>query len=302
MPLTLNELFNQARPILYDGATGTFLRKLGLPRGAAPETWVLNNAAMVFAAAEAYVNAGSQMILTCTFGGTEFRLRGAGLDSRAHEINRRAAQLAKEAAHGRALVVGDIGPLGYLALSLGMLSYSDAVGQFTGQARALAEGGVDLFHIETMSDVKEMQAAIQGVRQASTLPTFVTLSFDTQGKTLTGLTPAHAAQELTRWHVDAIGANCGSAPEDTANILREMRGVVPETPLIAKPNAGLPEDRASETVYPVDPARFGLLAREWVRADAKIIGGCCGTTPEYIAAMRAEVGNTTPTHRQVIIR
>ena len=303
MPQTLDQLLTQNRPILYDGATGTFLRKLGLPRGAAPETWVLNNAAIVFSAAEAYVNAGSQMILTCTFGGTEFRLREMGLHLQAYEINRRAAQLAKEAARGRALIVGDIGPLGYLALSLGMLSNADAVAQFTAQAHALAEGGVDLFHIETMSDVKEMQAAIQGVRQASTLPIFVTLSFDTQGKTLTGLTPAHAAQELTRWHVDAIGANCGNGPWEMASILREMRSVAPETALIAKPNAGPPEYRANETAYPVDPARFALLAREWVRADAKIIGGCCGTTPEYIAAINAELGNIKPAaHRQVMIR
>lgn len=300
--LTLRELLNQARPIIYDGATGTFLRKLGLPRGTAPESWVLDNAAMIFAAAEAYVNAGSQMILTCTFGGTEFRLREAGLGSQAYEINRRAAHLAKEAARDRALIVGDIGPLGYLALSWGTLSYTDAVAQFTAQAHALAEGGVDLFHIETMSDMKEVQAAIQGVRQASALPIFVTLSFDTQGKTLTGLTPAQAAQELIRWHVDAIGANCGSGPWEMAGILREMRRVASETPLIAKPNAGLPEHRANEIVYPVDPARFALLAREWVRTDAKIIGGCCGTTPEHIAALRAEIGSShLPAHRQVTI-
>ena len=302
MPLTLNELLNQSRPIVYDGATGTLLRNLGLPVGVAPENWVLDNAAMVFSAAEAYVNAGAQMILTCTFGGTEFRLREAGLELQAYEVNRQAAQLAKEAARGRALIVGDIGPLGYLALSLGALSYTEAVSQFTVQAEALIEGGVELFHIETMSDLKEVQAAIQGVRQASALPIFVTLSFDTQGKTLTGITPAQAAQELTRWKVDAIGANCGNGPWEMASILHEMHHVAPETPLIAKPNAGLPERRVNETVYPVDPARFALLARDWVRADAKIIGGCCGTTPEYIAAINAELGNAAPpAHRQVLI-
>lgn len=303
MPLTLSELLNQPRPIIYDGATGTFLRKLGLPTGATPETWVVNNAAMVFSAAEAYVNSGAQMILTCTFGGTEFRLRESGLELQAYEVNRQAAQIAKEAARGRALIVGDVGPLGYLALSLGALSHTEAVHQFTAQAQALLEGGVDLFHIETMSDLKELQAALQGVRQASTLPIFVTLSFDTQGKTLTGITPAQAATELARWKVTAIGANCGSGPWEMANILREMRHAAPDLPLIAKPNAGLPERRANETIYPVDPVRFARLAREWVRADAKIIGGCCGTTPEYIAAIRAELGNAaSPAHRQVMIQ
>jgi 5-methyltetrahydrofolate--homocysteine methyltransferase len=302
MTLTLSELINQSRPVVYDGATGTFLQKLGLPTGAAPETWVLSNAAMVFSAAEAYINAGAQMILTCTFGGTAFRLREAGLEFQAYEINRQAAQLAKEAARGRALIVGDIGPLGYLALALGSLSYTDAVSQFAAQAQALSEGGVDLFHIETMSDLKEMQAAIQGVRQASPLPIMVTLSFDTQGKTLTGISPAQAAQELTRWRVNAIGVNCGSGPWETASILRELHAGASEIPLIAKPNAGSPEIRGGQRVYPVEPARFGLLAREWVRAGARIIGGCCGTTPEYIAAIKRELGNTdSPAHRQVMI-
>jgi 5-methyltetrahydrofolate--homocysteine methyltransferase len=303
MSHTWHELLNQAQPIIYDGAMGTFLQKLGLPIGSAPETWALNNAAMVFATAEAYVNAGAQMILTCTFGGTAFRLRESGLELQAYQVNRQAAQVAKEAARGRALIVGDIGPLGYLALSLGALSYTDAVYQFTAQAQALVEGGVDLFHIESMSDLRETQAALQGVRQASPLPVLVTLSFDTQGKTLTGITPAQAATELARWKVGAIGANCGSGPFDMANILREMHRVAPDVPLLAKPNAGLPEHRANEVVYPVDPTRFARLARDWVRADARIIGGCCGTTPEYIAAIRAELGNTaSPTHRQVMIQ
>ena len=302
MPLTLSDLLNRSKAILYDGATGTFLQKLGLPADTLPENWVLNNAAMVFSAAEGYVNAGAQMILTCTFGGTAFRLREAGLELEAYAINRRAAQLAKEAARGRALVVGDIGPLGSLALSLGTLSYADAVRQFTAQAHALSEGGVDLFHLETISDLKELQAVIQGVRQASPLPIFVSLSFDTRGKTMMGITPTQAALELAQCHVDAIGANCGNGPWETAGIVREMHLAAPETPLIAKPNAGLPESRAAQRVYPVDPSRFALFARDWVRAGANIIGGCCGTTPEYIAAIREELGNAQPAaHRQVMI-
>ncbi|MCI0476101.1 MAG: homocysteine S-methyltransferase family protein, partial [Anaerolineales bacterium] len=251
----------------------------------------------------AYVNAGAQMILTCTFGGTAFRLRDAGLETRAYEINRQAAQLAKQAARDRALVVGDIGPLGYLAVTLGALSYAETVSEFAAQAQALADGGVDLFHIETMSDPKEVRAAIQGVRQVSPLPIFVTWSFDEQGKTLTGMTPAQAAQELARAPVNAIGVNCGKGPWEMANILREMHRVAPDLPLIAKPNAGTPESRGAETVYPVDPTRFARFARDWIRADAKIIGGCCGTTPEYITAINAEFGNAAPPpHRQVMIQ
>ncbi len=303
MSPTFEQLLAQNRPILYDGATGTFLRKLGLPRGVAPERWVLDNAAMVFAAAEAYVNAGAQMILTCTFGGTAFRLRDAGLEGRAYEINRLAAQIARQAARDRALVVGDIGPLGYLSVTLGAISYNDAVNQFAEQAQALAEGGVNLFHVETMNDFKEVRAAIAGIRQVSTLPILVTWSFSEQGKTLTGITPAQAARELAGLNIAAIGANCGSGPWEIASILREMHHVVPTLPLIAKPNAGIPEHRGADLIYPVDAARFALLARDWIRAGVKIIGGCCGTTPEYIAALNAELGNTAPpAHRQQVIQ
>ncbi len=143
--MTLEKLLAQNRIIFHDGATGTLLQQLGLPLYQAPESWVLENPSAVFAAAEAYVNAGAQMILTCTFGGTPFRLRDAGLELKAYEINSRAAQLAKEAAKGRALVLGSIGPLGRLQLTLGGLSYADAVDQFAAQAQALLLGGVDLF-------------------------------------------------------------------------------------------------------------------------------------------------------------
>lgn len=303
MSVTFEQLLAQSRPILYDGATGTWLRKLGLPRGIAPERWVLDNAAMVFAAAEAYVNAGAQMILTCTFGATAFRLRDAGLERHAYDINRQAAQISKQAARDRALVVGDIGPLGYLPLTLGTISYKDAVAQFTDQARALVDGGVDLFHIETVNDFKELRAAIAGIRDTSTLPILVTWSFSEQGKTLTGITPAQAARETMNLDVAAIGANCGNGPWEMTNILREMHRVAPDLPLIAKPNAGIPEHRGTDLIYPVDAARFALLARDWVRAGVKVIGGCCGTTPEYIAAINAELGNTTlPLHRQVTIQ
>jgi 5-methyltetrahydrofolate--homocysteine methyltransferase len=301
--MTFEQLLAQNRPILYDGATGTWLRKLGLPRGVAPERWVLDNAAMVFAAAEAYVNAGAQMILTCTFGGTAFRLRDAGLERHAYDINRQAAQIAKQAARDRALVVGDIGPLGYLSVTLGAISYNQAVDHFADQARALADGGVDLFHVETVNDFKELRAAVTGIRNVSSLPILVTWSFSEQGKTLTGITPAQAARETMNLNVAAIGVNCGNGPWDTASILREIQRVVPDLPLIAKPNAGIPEHRGGDLIYPVDAARFALLARDWVRAGVKIIGGCCGTTPEYIAALNAELGNTTlPAHRQVTIR
>jgi 5-methyltetrahydrofolate--homocysteine methyltransferase len=302
MAVTLAELLTQRSPIIYDGATGTFLQEMGLPLRSAPENWVLERPANVFAAASAYVNAGAQIILTCTFGGTAIRLLEAGLDAQAYEINRRAAQLAKQAAEGRALVAGSIGPIGQLPLVLGTLTYKEAVGQFSDQARALADGGVDLFSIESMSDLVEMKAAIEGTMRGADLPIFATLSFDTNGKTLTGITPTLAAHELMDARVAAIGANCGKGPEDVAAILQEMHAAARDATLIAKPNAGIPEVRTGWVNYPIPPARFAMFAHDWVRAGARIIGGCCGTTPQYIVALREALSpsKSSPSRQQVV--
>ena len=302
MAKTLTELLAQRTPILYDGATGTFLQEMGLPMRQAPESWVLEQPANVYAAAEAYVNAGAQIILTCTFGGTALRLLDAGLEAHAYEINHRAAELAKQAANGRALIAGSMGPIGRMPLALGAVTYAEAVDQFADQARALAEGGVDLFSIESMSDIAEMMAAIEGARRAADLPIFATMSFDTNGKTLLGITPTYAAIELTKAGVAAFGANCGRGPEDVAAILQEMRSAAYGAVLIAKPNAGIPEIRAGKAVYSTSPARMALFAREWVRSGAKIIGGCCGTTPQYIAAIREALGGKSAPTRQQLIR
>jgi len=289
MPNKFDILLAQNRIVIHDGATGTLLQQLGLPLRQAPETWVLENPAMVFAAAEAYVKAGADIILTCTFGGTEARLQEARLGAHVLEINQRAAQLAQEAARGRVLVAGSIGPLGRMQLALGGMSYAEAVDQFAAQAHALALGGVDLFQIESFSDLHEIQAAIEGVRQVSALPIFASMSFDTQGKTLLGITPMMAARELMRLGVNAIGANCGHGPWDVTGIIREMHAAVPGAVILAKPNAGVPQIVDGVPTYPVDPARFALFARDWVRAGARIIGGCCGSTPKHIEALRAQL-------------
>lgn len=289
--MKLDELVAQNRVLIHDGATGTFLQQLGLPIHQAPESWVLENPAAVFAAAEAYVNAGADIILTCTFGGTSARLQDAlrGLAAHAYEINQRAAQLAAEAAKGRALVAGSMGPLGRLQLLLGGITYAEAVDQFAAQAQALALGGVEAFQIESFSDVQEIQAAIEGVRQVSNLPIIASMSFDTKGKTLTGITPTVAAKELTRLGASVVGANCGHGPWDMASILREMHAAAPSALLLAKPNAGIPELIDGAPTYTIEPARFALLGRDWVRAGARIVGGCCGSTPQIVQALRGEL-------------
>lgn len=287
--MALENLFANNRIVVLDGGTGTMLQQLGLPLSQSPESWVLENPAMVFTAAEAYVNAGSDIILTCTFGGTATRLQHARLDQRAFEINQRAAELARQAAHGRALVAGSIGPLGRLELVLGGMTYPEAVDQFAAQAQALVIGGVDLFEVESFSDLQEIQAAIEGVRQVSQLPILATMSFETHGKTLTGITPTAAAKVLANLDVTAIGANCGNGPWDMASIINEMHRAVANAILIAKPNAGLPQVVGGTPTYPVEPAKFALLARDWIRAGARIVGGCCGSTPKHIQAVRQEV-------------
>jgi 5-methyltetrahydrofolate--homocysteine methyltransferase len=289
MPPSLDSLLDHHRLVVLDGGTGTLLQQLGMPLAQSPEACVLENPAMVYTAAEAYVNAGADIILTCTFGGTATRLQDARLEAQAFEINQRAAQLAREAAHGRALVAGSIGPLGRLQLVLGGITFPEAVDQFAAQAQALVMGGVDLFEIESFSDLQEIQAAIEGVRQVSALPIFATMSFDTQGKTLTGITPTTAAKVLGSLNLAAFGANCGKGPWDMAGIIREMSEAVPGSILIAKPNAGIPELGGGVPTYPVEPAKFALLARDWIRAGARIVGGCCGSTPRHIEAIRAEI-------------
>ncbi len=288
MKPTLGQLFAQKAPILYDGATGTLLQSLGLPIGTPPEKWVLENPASIYAAAEAYVNAGSQVILTCTFGASAFRLRDCGLEGQADEVNHHAVELACRAAAGRALVAGSIGPLGGLVLTLGTLMYDQAVEEFAHQANWLAEGGVDLLQIESMSDLQEVDAAIQGVRSVTNLPLVVSFSFETKRKTLVGVSPSLAVRHVSRYDVTAIGANCGRGPDDMADILREMHAFAPNMPLLAKPNAGLPTLVGDQAVYAVDPKFFASYAREWVDAGAKMIGGCCGTTPAHIQELRIQ--------------
>ena len=286
MPLSFDELLAQKKIILLDGATGTLLQQFGLPLRQAPESWVLDNPAAIVRAAQAYIDAGSDIVLTCTFGGTTARLRDNGLEAHAFGINQRAAQLAKQAAGNRARVAGSIGPLGRLQLVIGGMSYAEAVDEFAAQAHALALGGVDQFEIESFSDLQEIAAAIEGVRQISALPICATMSFDTRGKTMTGISPTLAAKELTRLGVNALGANCGRGPWDVADIIAEMRRAEPNAILIAKPNAGIPELRDGKASYNIDPAQFAKLARDWQHAGARIMGGCCGSAPEHIHALR----------------
>ena len=276
--------------IVADGAMGTMLQEAGLPTGTSPEAWLLENPDPVRGVHRAYVEAGADLILTCTFGGTRTRLERAGLSERVAEISQRAVEIAREAAGDRAYVAGDIGPLGQFLAPLGKITNEQAVEIFAEQAAALAEAGVDVLYIETMSDLNEVRAAVEGARGAgSGTPIFATLSFDTHGYTNMGVRPEQAAETLLALGVAACGANCGATLEMTEGAVAKMHEITPQIPLIAKPNAGKPRTVGRDVVYDATPEDMAEYARRFVALGARVVGGCCGSTPAHIAAIAGAV-------------
>jgi 5-methyltetrahydrofolate--homocysteine methyltransferase len=271
--------------LLADGATGTMLQAAGLPTGMPGEAWILEKPEEIIALHRAYLEAGSQIVLTSTFGGSQARLKAAGLEARVETINRRAAELAREAAGDEAYVAGDIGPSGEMMVPLGPLTYERAVEMFAEQAGALAAGGVDFIFIETMTDLSEARAAIEGTQRACDLPVFCTFSFDTHGRTGMGVSPEQAAKAVSEMGVQATGANCGHAPEEVLGFLPTMHTVAPNAYLIAKPNAGVPRMVKRQVVYDGTPERMAELSVQYVALGARIVGSCCGSSPDHIAAI-----------------
>jgi methionine synthase I (cobalamin-dependent) len=281
--------------IIMDGATGTQLQQMGLPAGMAPELWNLQNPAAVKQHYQAYVAAGADAILTNTFGGTRPRLDMEGHGHLVHEINVAAAKLAREVAGEEVLVLGSIGPTGMLMQPMGELTYEKAVEYFAEQAAGLAEGGADGIHIETMSDLSEARAAIAGAHQATTLPVTVTMSFDMHGRTMMGVRPEQAVKELAVLGVVAVGVNCGRTLEENLTAVKAMRRVAPEVTLIAKPNAGLPRMEGTvEAVYDVTPEIMADYALKFGAVGVKMLGGCCGSNPTHIKAMKAALKGFQP--------
>ncbi len=289
MRLPILERLADGDVLIADGATGTMLQAAGLPTGLPGEAWVLERPDEILKLHRAYLEAGSQLILTSTFGGTGPRLKAAGLDPQVSEISRRAAELAREAAGDHRYVGGDIGPTGEMMPPLGKLTYEAAVEIFAEQAAALATGGADCIYIETMSDLNEARAAVEGAQQACDLPVFCTFSFDTHGRTGMGIHPAQAAEAMAALGVQATGVNCGHAPEEVLDFLPQMRQVAPKAYLIAKPNAGIPRLVKRQFVYDATPERMAELAKSYVELGAVIVGACCGSSPDHIAAMAAAI-------------
>lgn len=289
----LLEIGASPRPAVYDGSKGVYLGPSLAQVGKRPSdlTEWLNLLApdIVGRAHQEYVAAGSEIIQTNSFNGNRFRLQAQGLDSRVEEVNVSAAQIAREAAGDHVLVAGVIGPSGKLS-TLGEVARGDLVAAFAEQARALDRGGVDFFHIETMSDLGEAVAAVEAVRSVSGLPVALTMSFDAGSverglRTMMGVSPEALVEKANELELFAVGANCGLGLEGYQPLVRAFIESAPTGLVIAKLNAGRPKIEGGRTVYEASPARMTDYAVWCARKGVHIVGGCCGSEPRHIEAV-----------------
>lgn len=277
-------------PLLGDGAMGTMLQDLGNDEGGAPELWNVEHVDVVEGVFEGYASSGSRLLTTNTFGGTRARLQMHGLEDRVEELNRAAAELARRVAdrYPGTFVLGDIGPSGELMEPMGELTIDSAAEMFGEQIRGLVGGGVDGILIETMSDLSEVEAAVTAARkEAPGLPVFATLSFDTNLRTMMGVSPAMAVQAMSDMGVDVIGANCGRGLDEMRIIAAQLAEAgAGRVRLMVQSNAGLPKLQGDTFVFDGTPEEMAGYAVEMRDLGFAVIGACCGSTPAHIAAMR----------------
>lgn len=289
------ERLNAGEVLVADGATGTNLQIMGLKAGTPPEDLVMDNPDILLTLAGRFVEAGSDIILTCTFGGTRLRMKDSKYVDRAPEVNMRAVDLARKAASKRdgVLVAGSLGPTGALMVPYGPLTPDDARATYAEQAKALADGGVDLLLIETMFALEEATAAFEGARSASDLPIVVSFSYDRGVRTMMGVKTSQVMKTYTDLGAVAIGANCGTTLENMEKVVTEYGAAKAGFPLWVKPNAGLPHMDAAtnRALYDVTPEMMGEYAKKYVGMGARIVGGCCGSTPEHVTAIAKAIKN-----------
>jgi 5-methyltetrahydrofolate--homocysteine methyltransferase len=284
------ELLAERPVLLADGATGTNYQNMGIEPGVAPEEWVVDAPEKVQELHRRFAEAGSDLVLTCSFGGSSLRLADEALHGRAVEVNRRAAELARAAVGDNVLVAGSLGPTGHLTEPLGPLTHDLAVATYAEQARALTDGGVDLLVLETFFSLDEGLWALEGIKSASDLPLVVSYSFDQGTKTMMGLTPTQVVEAFAPLGIAAIGANCGKSLADTDAIVDELVAAADGLPLWVKPNAGVPRMVGDTVIYDAGPDDLAEHVRSYVDRGARIVGGCCGSTPEHIAAIARTLG------------
>lgn len=280
------------RVLVSDGAWGTFLQKKGLKPGECPELWCLERLAEVLDVARSYIGAGADMIESNSFGGTRYKLEHFDLAGRVAEINEAAARISREAAGPAKWVIASIGPTGKMLVT-GEVTEEDLYAAFKEQAVALAKGGADALCIETMSAADEAAAAIRAARENTQCEVICTFTFQRGAKgryrTMMGLSPAKAAEAAVQAGAQIIGPNCGNGIEQMVEIVKEMRAAAPTTPILVHANAGLPKTVEGVDVFPESPAEMGAQVQAVVAAGANIVGGCCGTTPAHIQAIRKAV-------------
>ncbi|HEX7118421.1 MAG TPA: bifunctional homocysteine S-methyltransferase/methylenetetrahydrofolate reductase, partial [Longimicrobiales bacterium] len=291
------DLLTDPRPHVFDGAMGTMLYQKGIFINRCYDELNLKEPELVKEIHRAYVQAGAELVETNSFGANRVKLAQYGLEDRVAELNERAARLAREAVGERALVGGSIGPLGIRIEPFGPTSVEEARALFREQAEALLEGGVDFFVLETFSDLEEIRQALRAVRELGDVPVVAQMTVQEQGDTAYGTAPETCAARLEEWGADVVGFNCSVGPH---GVLEAIERIAPRTRarLSAQPNAGMPRDVHGRKIYMASPEYMAKFAERLIRAGAKFVGGCCGTTPEHIRAMCEFVRPLSPRFAQ----
>jgi 5-methyltetrahydrofolate--homocysteine methyltransferase len=284
------ERLNSGEILVADGATGSNLQKMGLKPGRPPEDLIVDDPDLLYQLEKSFVDAGADIILTCTFGGTRMRMKDSKYQEHTPDVNIRAAEIARNAG---VLVAGSMGPVGALIKPYGPLEADDVKATFAEQAKALADGGVDLLLIETMFSFEETTAAFEGARSATDLPIVVSFSYDRGTRSMMGVKPKDVIKRYCEMGATLVGANCGTTLENMEAVVKEYAEAVPNFPLWVKPNAGVPhmDIETEQGVYDMGPEDMATYARKYVELGAKVVGGCCGNTPEHIAAIVRAVKN-----------
>jgi methionine synthase / methylenetetrahydrofolate reductase (NADH) len=298
--VTLRKLLDDGRVHVLDGAMGTMLYAKGFFLNVCYDELNLKQPKLVQEVHEAYVRAGAEILETNTFGANPVKLASYGLADDTEQINQTAAELARAAAAGRASVVGAIGPLGVRLEPFGPTSGAEAFEHFARQVRGLLAGGVDGFILETFSDVNEIHQALRAVQSLSDLPVIAQMTIGTDGATVYGTDPRTFATQLAEWGADVIGVNCSVGPAGVLDAVEKMVKVTGR-PISAVPNAGLPKDVGDRKIYLASPEYMASYARRMIEAGARIVGGCCGTTPEHIKKIRDYVASVVPRHQPTVV-
>jgi 5-methyltetrahydrofolate--homocysteine methyltransferase len=284
MGIILNKLA-EGKTLVSDGAWGTFLHQKGLKADECPESWNLSRPGDVLEIAQSYVDAGADLILTNSFGGSPHKLEGYGLRDQAYALNKAAAEISKQAAGDQALVMGSMGPTGIMVM-MGEVPPQEILAGFQEQARGLVDGGVDGLVVETMADPEEARLAIEAIKNVSDLDVACTFTFSKtqtgEYRTMMGTGVEEFLAMALSAGVDIIGANCGNGTAGMIEVVREIRALNQDIPVLVHANAGLPRYQDGQTVFPESPGEMAPQMKDLVAAGANVVGGCCGTTPEHI--------------------